>query len=74
MLKTSADPVIDSLSVHGIDTALVMKIIEPLRVEEAGNGLAAASGGKRDRPLGNKDHVDSRLNAPLARLAAHSST
>ncbi|MGJ4952463.1 tyrosine-type recombinase/integrase [Bradyrhizobium sp. HKCCYLS20291] len=29
-LKTYADPVIGSLSVHGIDTALVMKIIEPL--------------------------------------------
>ena len=30
MLKTYAEPVIGSLSVHGIDTALVMKIIEPL--------------------------------------------
>jgi integrase len=29
-LKTYAEPVIGSLSVHGIDTALVMKIIEPL--------------------------------------------
>ena len=59
-LKTYAEPVIGALAVQSIDTALVMKILESLVVEEAGNRLPAARPDRSRARLGNGAWLSAR--------------
>ncbi|MGJ4973181.1 tyrosine-type recombinase/integrase [Bradyrhizobium sp. HKCCYLRH1073] len=76
-LKTYAEPVIGSLSVHSIDTALVMKIIEPLwskkpetasrlrgRIEAVLDWAAARGFRQGENPARWRGHLDKLLPAP----------
>ena len=61
-LKTYVSPVFGSLPAQAVDTALVMRVIEPLWTDEARNRRTAARSHRNDSRLGTRTRISDREN------------